>query len=130
MSNQHKQVFVLGAAGYIGGAVLVGYKKAFPTFQYTAFIRNKDYVPAFEGEHDDTCKSAILNASDRTSIAIGVETVIGDHSELGKITDLVAQADIVINAADADDLPLTKAVLNGLKNRNASGDVKPILIHT
>jgi len=56
--------------------------------------------------------------------------VIGDHSELGKITDLVAQADIVLNSADADDLPLTKAVLNGLKNRNASGGLKPILIHT
>ena len=56
--------------------------------------------------------------------------MIGDHSELGKITDLVAQADIVLNSADADDLPLTKAVLNGLKNRNASGGLKPILIHT
>ena len=56
--------------------------------------------------------------------------MIGDHSELGKITDLVGQADIVLNAADADDLPLTKAVLKGLKNRNASGGLKPILIHT
>jgi len=63
-------------------------------------------------------------------IAIGVKTVIGDHSELGKITDLVAQADIVLNAADADDLPLTKAVLNGLKNHVPSGGLKPILIHT
>lgn len=64
------------------------------------------------------------------SIAIGVKTVIGDHSELSKIADLAAQADIVLNVADADDLPLTKAVLNGLKNRNASGGLKPILIHT
>ena len=59
-----------------------------------------------------------------------MKTVIGTHSELDKITDLVAQADIVLNAADADDLPLAKAVLNGLKNRNASGGSKPILIHT
>lgn len=71
-----------------------------------------------------------LNESHRTSIAIGVKTVIGDHSELSKITDLVAQADIVLNAADADDLPLVKAVLNGLKICNTSGGVKPILIHT
>jgi len=110
MSNEPTQVFVLGAAGYIGGAALIGYKKAFPKFQYTALIRNKDYVPAFE--------------------AIGAKTVIGDHSELDKITDLVGRADIVLNAADADDLPLTKAVLNGLKRRNALGDLKPILIHT
>jgi nucleoside-diphosphate-sugar epimerase len=127
MSSEYKQVFVLGAAGYIGGAVLVGYKKAFPTFHYTALIRNKDYVPAFEGERDAAYKSATIQ---RISIAIGVKTVIGDHSELGKITDLVVQADIVINVADADDLPLTKAVLNGLRNRNASGGLKPILIHT
>lgn len=58
MSNEHNQVFVLGAAGYIGGAILVGYKKAFPTFHYTALIRNKDYVPAFEGEREDPRKSA------------------------------------------------------------------------
>lgn len=56
--------------------------------------------------------------------------MIGTHSELSKITDLVAQADIVLNAADADDLPLVKAILNGLKSRNASGGLKPILIHT
>jgi nucleoside-diphosphate-sugar epimerase len=127
MSNEHNQVFVLGAAGYIGGAILVGYKKAFPTFHYTALIRNKDYVPAFEGERDDACKPATTYP---ISIAIGVKTVIGDHSELVKITDLVAQADIVLNAADADDFPLTKAVLNGLKIRSASVGLKPILIHT
>ena len=56
--------------------------------------------------------------------------MIGDHSELDKITDLVGEADIVLNAADADDLPLTNAVLSGLKNRNDSGGLKPILIHT
>jgi len=60
MSNEHNRVFVLGAAGYIGGAILVGYKKAFPTFHYTALIRNKDYIPAFEGERDDACKSATI----------------------------------------------------------------------
>ena len=130
MSNEHKQVFVLGAAGYIGGAVLAGYKKAFPTFQYTALIRNKDYVPAFDGEHDGAANRPLLNETDHASIAIGVKTVIGDHSELSRITDLVAQADIVLSAADADDLPLTKAILSGLKIRNASGGVKPILIHT
>ena len=59
-----------------------------------------------------------------------MKTVIGDHSELGKIAGLVAQADIVVNAADADDLPLTKAILNGLKTRNAAGGLRPILIHT
>jgi hypothetical protein len=68
--------------------------------------------------------------SHHTSTAIGVKTVIGDHSELDKITELAAQADIVLNAADADDLPLTKAVLNGLQKRSASSGLKPILVHT
>jgi hypothetical protein len=50
-----------------------------------------------------------------------------------KIRETVEQSDIVINTADADDLPLTRAVLQGLTTRakNQRGLARsPILIHT
>jgi hypothetical protein len=56
--------------------------------------------------------------------------VNGSHEDLDTIQSLAAQADIVVNAADADDLPLTKAILAGLKARSKSVSFKPILIHT
>ena len=44
--------------------------------------------------------------------------------------ELVANADIVINAADADDLPLTIAILEGTKRYfEEHKDLKPVLVH-
>ena len=63
--------------------------------------------------------------------ATGVARVIvGSHDDLEQIQNLAAQADIVVNAADSDDLPLTKAILEGLKARSKTVTLKPILIHT
>lgn len=42
-------IFVLGATGYIGGAVLVGYKKAYPDYDFVALVRNEKNVAAVEG---------------------------------------------------------------------------------
>ena len=62
---------------------------------------------------------------------MGITDVIqGSHHDLEKIQNLAAQADIVVNAADADDLPLTMAILEGLKARSMTATFKPILIHT
>lgn len=62
---------------------------------------------------------------------MGIACVVhGSHDDLEKIQNLAAQADIVVNAADADDLPLTKAILEGLKARSVTATFKPILIHT
>lgn len=61
-------------------------------------------------------------------IALGVRVVKGSHSDHKLITEEASKADIVLNAADADDLDLTKAVLAGLK-QTTIGKI-PILIHT
>jgi hypothetical protein len=54
--------------------------------------------------------------------------VKGSHSDLDIIEEQASKADIVLNAADADDLDLTNAILKGIK-RTSIGK-KPILIHT
>jgi hypothetical protein len=61
-------------------------------------------------------------------LAIGVKVVKGSHSDLDIIEEQASKADIVLNAADADDLDLTNAILRGIK-RTSIGK-KPILIHT
>ncbi|KAF8493612.1 hypothetical protein JB92DRAFT_3084922 [Gautieria morchelliformis] len=115
-------LFILGATGYIGvffraqsvertGSVLTGILAAHPQFSVTALVRNQKDIEAVR--------------------AIGVARVVnGSHEDLDTIQSLAAQADIVVNAADADDMPLTNAILAGLKARSKSVSFKPILIHT
>ncbi|PVF99350.1 NAD(P)-binding protein [Serendipita vermifera] len=101
-------IFVLGATGYIGGSVLVGYKRAFPDYGFVALVRNEKNFAAVE--------------------ALGVKVVKGSHSDVDIVEEQASKADIVLNAADADDLELTKAVLRGIK-RSSAGKT-PILVHT
>ena len=77
--------------------------------------------------------TALVRSEKDTEVvrATGVADVVhGSHDDLEKIQKLAAQADIVVNAADADDLPLTKAILQGLKTRSMTVAYSPILIHT
>ncbi|KAF8591025.1 NAD(P)-binding protein [Ramaria rubella] len=104
-------LFLLGATGYIGGSLLKSIVATHPQLSITAIVRNpKD--------------NDVVRAAGATNV------VNGSHEELEKIRNLATQADIVVNAADADDLPLTKAILEGLKSRAQSVTFKPILIHT
>lgn len=107
-----QSVFVLGATGYIGGSILVGIQQRYPEFNYTALVRNPKDNPALE--------------------AIGVRVLQGSHSDLELIEKVAAQHDIVVNCADADDLPLTTAILKGMidRSKSRSSPRKPILIHT
>jgi nucleoside-diphosphate-sugar epimerase len=105
------EVFVLGATGYIGGAILTAFLHAFPQFSYKALVRNPSSFPAIE--------------------ALGVRVIKGSHSDLAIIRDEASTSDIVVNCADADDLPLTEAILEGLKKKKErSGGGLPILLHT
>jgi uncharacterized protein YbjT (DUF2867 family) len=42
-------IFILGATGYIGGSVLVGYKKKYPDHDYVALVRSESNAPKVEG---------------------------------------------------------------------------------
>jgi len=101
-------IFILGATGYIGGAVLVGLKSTYPTHEFVALVRNEKNIPAIE--------------------ALGVRVVKGSHQDLDLITEEASKAAIIVNCADADDLELTKAILAGAKNK--VDNKTTILIHT
>ncbi|KAG8849554.1 hypothetical protein FRB96_000704 [Tulasnella sp. 330] len=107
-------VFMLGATGYIGGSVLDQLVKKHPEFIYTALVRNPKDNKAIE--------------------ALNVKVAQGSHSDLDLIEKVASESDIVFNCGDADDLPLTEAILKGLRTRSTGGDRtdkrKPILIHT
>ncbi|KAG8989178.1 hypothetical protein FRB93_003739 [Tulasnella sp. JGI-2019a] len=104
--------FVLGATGYIGGSILVDLTKKYPDFVYSALVRSPKDNNAIE--------------------ALGVKIIQGSHTDLELIEKSASESDIVFNFADCDDLPLTEAILKGLKTRGArkDGTKKPILIHT
>jgi hypothetical protein len=62
--------------------------------------------------------------------SIGVSKIIhGDFSEHSKISALSASHDIVINCGSSWDVPLSKAIIAGLRQRSAEGKGKGSLIH-
>jgi len=103
-------VFLLGSTGYIGGSLLVALKKEHPDLQITALVRS-------ESDFD-----AIRKA--------GAIPIQGTFQDLDKIADLSANADVIINTGDNDDVEFTNAILRGLKARGDAGKPVGVLIHT
>jgi len=104
-------VFILGITGYIGGAVGVALKRDYPYHEYVAFVRSSSSAPAIE--------------------KLGIKPLIGTgnaQQDLKLMSEASANADVVINMADADNLPMTEAILDGLK-RTVKKQL-PILLHT
>ncbi|THH15266.1 hypothetical protein EW146_g5180 [Bondarzewia mesenterica] len=103
-------VFFLGATGYIGGSLLVTLKKHFPNLTIHALVRSPTHIPAIR--------------------AVGAEPIQGDFGDEALIAEWSAKADIVVNAADSDDVKLITAILGGIKRRREEGKPKGLLIHT
>ena len=120
-------IFILGATGYIGGqftsspflmnhlifvflgTFIVALKRTNPSLNITALVRSPTHFPAIS--------------------AAGATPVQGDFSEHDKLADLAEQADVVVNAADADDIKVTDALLKGLKRRKEGGKGVGALVH-
>ncbi|CAE6438851.1 unnamed protein product [Rhizoctonia solani] len=100
------KVFFIGATGYVGGAILTELLRTSASFTITALVR----------------KDSDINILEK----LGVKTIKGSFSDLDKIEQASREANIVYNAADADDLGLTRAVIRGLKSQEERG----ILIQT
>lgn len=105
MSTSTK-IFILGATGYVGGAILTELLRTSAAFTITALVRKDQDIETLE--------------------ALGVKTIKGTFTDLDKIEKASHDADIVYNAADADDMKLTQAVLKGLKSKKERG----VLIQT
>ncbi|KAL7278981.1 hypothetical protein ACG7TL_006813 [Trametes sanguinea] len=113
MSSAKTPIFLTGATGYIGGAVLqklLQHPNA-STFDITVLVRNAE-------------KAKILESK------FGVKVVVGTHQELDKLESLAENAHVVFHCADADDVPAVNAILSGLRKRHATFGDLPILIHT
>ncbi|KZS98493.1 NAD(P)-binding protein [Sistotremastrum niveocremeum HHB9708] len=106
-------LLILGATGYIGGSILRAIREAHPQIEITALVRSSTDIHAVK--------------------SLGVRVVHLNTSDLSQVSAACSSVDIVVNAADADNLPLTCSVLRGLRHRYAEGKSakrKPILIHT
>ncbi|RPD82721.1 NAD-P-binding protein [Lentinus tigrinus ALCF2SS1-7] len=106
-------IFLTGATGYIGGAVLarlLSHPSA-STFDITVLVRNAE-------------KAKILESK------FPVKAVVGSHQELDKVESLAENAHVVFELAESDNVPFIKAILSGLRKRHAKLGDLPILIHT
>lgn len=92
------------------GAVLSGLLKQHPDWTFSALVRNEKHFEAVR--------------------SVGVAVVPGSFTDKSLISDQSYSADIVINTADCDDIPLTEAILAGMRKRFQEGKPKGILIHT
>lgn len=60
---------------------------------------------------------------------LDIQCVVATSAEQTRIAALAAQADIVVNAADSDDVALNDALLEGLKTKHAEGRGVGSLVH-
>ncbi|KAI5116214.1 hypothetical protein M0805_005930 [Coniferiporia weirii] len=95
------KIFILGATGCIGGSLLVSLKKAYPDLDYTALVRSEADFAAIS--------------------AAGATPVRGSFTDHELIASLSADADVVVNAADSDNVALSSSILRGLNRRKGEG---------
>jgi putative NADH-flavin reductase len=93
------------------GAILADFVKNFKDLQITAIVRNKNHIKAVS--------------------KLGVNVVEGEFSNAELVAKHARTADITINAAGSDDVPLTEAILAGQMARvEEDGKARAALLHT
>ncbi|KAF8149876.1 hypothetical protein B0H34DRAFT_678825 [Crassisporium funariophilum] len=105
-------IFFTGATGYIGGSVLSRLLK--------------------DPKAKDTTITALVRSPEKVEKlkALGVNAVVGSHTDEKLVEKLASEADVVIATADADNLEAALATLRGLKTRYEKTGTPPIFIHT
>ena len=114
MTSEQINILLTGATGYIGGSVLTGLLQHpnASNFKITALIR---------GDEDRVKKLASL----------GVTPLIGTNDSHDIIEKAAIESHVVIHTANsADDLPSTKAIIDGLNKRTQTTGKSVIYIHT
>lgn len=103
---------------YAVGAVLVHLQKSFPNSTFRALVRNERAVKVV---------NKFINVD---STLPNVETIIASLEDIERVADLAYEADVVINVADSDSVPLRDGLLKGLKRRYDNGKGVASFIHT
>ncbi|KAG0340646.1 hypothetical protein BG004_006332 [Podila humilis] len=109
-------VFVTGTTGYIGGTFMdlwLNKSNTIKDFSIRALVRSAE-------------------KAEQLIRPLGIEPVIGSLNDLDLLSREAQSADVVLNFADADNLPAVKAILHGLNQPrlNDAARKRPILIHT
>lgn len=91
------KIFLTGATGFVGGAVLTQVYDAHPEYDFTLFVRNEERSKPFSARYPN------------------VKFVYGTLNDSVVIERAAAEADVVIHtAASADDTPSARAIAKGL----------------
>ncbi|KAF8905807.1 hypothetical protein CPB84DRAFT_1771238 [Gymnopilus junonius] len=113
-SDIQQTIFLLGAAGYLGGQFFVLLSRRLPQFRVVALVRNLD-----------ADKKAQL-----TGINHNLTLVEGTLEDVKVVKEQATQAKYVINCASSDHEGSVQAILAGLEEQSANrpGD-PPLYIH-
>lgn len=112
-----KTVFLTGATGYIGGAVLTKLLSLSSSpSAITALIRDP--------------KKAELLSSIPTPSGTTLTPLLGSLDDHDKLKKAAETHDIVISTADADDLGSIQALIAGMKERRKKTGHRSLFIHT
>jgi len=104
-------LLLFGATGYVGGSLLASLRSAYPDAHITALVRSESNFEAVR--------------------AAGVNSILhATHSDAEKIRKAASEADVVLNLADSDSLPLIQAIIAGMRDYFQQNKKRPILIHT
>lgn len=114
MSSKHTTILYLGATGYIGGAALdrILDTDKDSNLRVTVLVRDKAKAAAF------------------ATVDPRLTPLTGSLGDLELLETQASKHDVVVNTANADDLPATEAILRGMAKRTKETGVKSILIHT
>ncbi|KIY66918.1 NAD(P)-binding protein [Cylindrobasidium torrendii FP15055 ss-10] len=129
----HKtNILFIGATGYLGGSILLK-ALALPDVSITAFVRNADKAEKLRELDLQTTVSVgwaqrLVGRfkKSRCSSDAGVKVVVGSpNTDTEALEKLVAQADIIIDAYSADDLPGSKNIIEAATKSSK----RPHVIH-
>ncbi|KAF8885460.1 hypothetical protein BD779DRAFT_674409 [Infundibulicybe gibba] len=111
-STSKTSFFMTGVTGYIGGAVLVRFLRhpEFKSFSITALVRSSKKAEKLK--------------------TLGINAVVGSHSDLQLIEKLASEAEFIFAMANADHMTAAQAILRGMKNRFETTGIAPKFINT
>ncbi|KAK1236185.1 hypothetical protein PQX77_000561 [Marasmius sp. AFHP31] len=109
-----QQIFLTGASGFVGGTLL-------------RTVLERDDVR--KGQYEITC---LIRGEERAKLLreqLGVKTVVADLDQTEIIEKAAENADIILDAANADHPKGVGAMVKGLEKRKAATGKTPIMIH-
>jgi len=97
------RVFITGITGYIGGQLATDLSRQHPEWQLVGLVRNIEQAQKVVGRLPQ------------------VQTVLGDLSSLDLLLDQARKSDIVVQAADCDNVQIVETLIKGLSQGGKGG---------